>query len=202
MSSFEGNFWDVRYSNEEFIYGKEPNSFFKEQIDKLQPGKLLMLGEGEGRNAVYAAKKGWRVDAFDFSSAAKKKALNWAEQNNVVLNYTVSNLIDYTPKNEFYDAAGLIFIHLNPENSHIVFHRLSEALVPKGKIIMEVFSKNQLGKTSGGPQDLSVLYSVDEIKNYFYLLNIIKLEERTVLLNEGKHHAGEACVISFIGEKR
>ncbi len=202
MNHYDGNFWDARYSNEEFIYGREPNSFFKEQIDRLMPGKLLMLGEGEGRNAVYASKKGWKVDAVDFSSNAKKKTLSWANQNNVKLDYTVANLIDYIPSKEYYDAAGLIFIHLNPANCRLIFDRLSEALQTGGKIIMEVFSKNQLGRTSGGPQDLNVLYSIDEIKSYFPSIHTILLEEKKIILNEGKHHSGEASVIQFVGEKR
>ena len=43
----------------------------------------LFLGEGEGRNAVYAAKLGWQVDAVDFSSSAKDKALKLAKENKV-----------------------------------------------------------------------------------------------------------------------
>lgn len=45
-------------------YGTEPNAFFKAQLDQLTPGRLLLPAEGEGRNAVYAAKKGWEVAAF------------------------------------------------------------------------------------------------------------------------------------------
>ena len=46
-------FWDKRYSEKEFSYGTEPNQFFKQQIEKLVPGKILFLGEGEGRNAIW-----------------------------------------------------------------------------------------------------------------------------------------------------
>ena len=60
-------FWDDRYSSGNYIYGTQPNRFFKEQIDKLEPGKLLLPAEGEGRNAIYAAREGWQVDAFDIS---------------------------------------------------------------------------------------------------------------------------------------
>ena len=77
------NFWDERYSNKEFVYGTLPNQFFKDQLDKLKPGKILMVGEGEGRNAVYAAKLGWQVDAIDSSNVAKEKAAKLAELNKV-----------------------------------------------------------------------------------------------------------------------
>jgi hypothetical protein len=55
-------FWDQRYQTEEYAYGKEANAFFSAQLKKTAPGCLLLPGEGEGRNAVYAAKKGWMVD--------------------------------------------------------------------------------------------------------------------------------------------
>ncbi|MGQ9644743.1 MAG: SAM-dependent methyltransferase, partial [Ignavibacterium sp.] len=48
-------YWNERFSSEDYIYGTEPNTFLKEQLENLKPGKALFLGEGEGRNAVYAA---------------------------------------------------------------------------------------------------------------------------------------------------
>ena len=68
-------FWDERYANEEFVYGKLPNKYFKEKIVELSVGKALFAAEGEGRNAVYAATLGWEVTAFDQSLSAKKKAI-------------------------------------------------------------------------------------------------------------------------------
>ncbi len=68
--------WDKRYSADEFVYGKEPNQFFKDTIDSLElTGQILLPAEGEGRNAVYAAKRGLSVYGFDISSNAKKKAV-------------------------------------------------------------------------------------------------------------------------------
>ena len=77
MTEYKINFWDERYSSDEYVYGTEPNKFLKEQIQKIKPvGNLLLPGEGEGRNAVFAAMLGWVVYAFDQSSVAKIKAQN------------------------------------------------------------------------------------------------------------------------------
>jgi len=67
------NQWDNRYSTEEYVYGTEPNEFFCECMKMLEPGKLLLPGEGEGRNATWAAQMSWVVDAFDQSTAGQKK---------------------------------------------------------------------------------------------------------------------------------
>jgi hypothetical protein len=61
------NPWDERYNLPEYIYGTEPNQFLKNFIQKNKPGKILLPGDGEGRNSVYAAQSGWKVYAFDSS---------------------------------------------------------------------------------------------------------------------------------------
>ena len=195
------SFWEERYSREEFAYGTLPNIFFKEQIDKLKPGKLLLIGEGEGRNAVYAARLGWYVDAVDFSEAARKKALKLAETNNVKINYYVDNLEDFIPQVNFYNAVGLIFIHLNNNLRDKVNKRCIESLRPGGKIILEAFEKKQLGRNSGGPQNPDLLYSLEDIKLSFSNLNSELIKKQVKNLNEGEFHSGEAAVIQFVGIK-
>ena len=73
MKNNLADFWNERFGKEEFIYGTEPNIFFKEQLDKLETGTLLLPAEGEGRNAVYAATQGWEVSAFDISEQGREK---------------------------------------------------------------------------------------------------------------------------------
>lgn len=68
-------FWETRYKSPTYAYGTKPNEFFKESIDKLNPGRVLLPAEGEGRNAVYAAQRGWSAEAFDFSEAARPKEM-------------------------------------------------------------------------------------------------------------------------------
>ncbi len=197
------NFWDERYSNKEFVYGTLPNEFFKEQLDKLQPGKILMVGEGEGRNAVYAAKLGWQVDAIDSSAMAREKGLKLAEHNNVSINYQVADIHQYSFQENAYDAIGIIFLHINEsqKESEILYKKLNKSLRKNGRIILELFSKNQLGKTSGGPQDLDLLCSVEQIHKNFSQLEHELLREENILLSEGEFHRGEASVIRFVGVK-
>lgn len=202
MSEFKSKFWEERFSTEEYIYGTEPNLFFKEEINKISPpGLLLLPGEGEGRNAVYAANLGWKVDAFDQSTVAILKAEKLAKEKNVKINYSNVDLEVFTPHNNIYDCAALIFIHL-PTQFRTTFHKkVIDATKPGAKIILELFSKNQFGKSSGGPQDLEMLSSVEEIKNDFQGLKTILLKEEKIDLAEGEKHSGEASVIRFVGEK-
>lgn len=201
MNSFGGSFWDERYSNENFVYGTDPNEFFKQQLDLVKPGRILMLGEGEGRNGIYAAQKGWLVDAVDFSLKAKDKALKLAKDKNVEMYYTVNNLENYEPRKNFYDAAGLIFLHLNKKIREKVHKRVITSLKPNGVVIMEAYSKEQLGKSSGGPRSEEMLYSIEDIIETFAGLTTVLLTKEIIYLSESSFHSGEASVIRFVGKK-
>src|SRR5260221_535479 len=84
--------WNDRYSKDEFAYGVQPNNYLKEQVEKVSVGTILFPAEGEGRNAVFAAKLGWSVSAFDISVEGKNKAVRLAEANKVTLDYQVGEL--------------------------------------------------------------------------------------------------------------
>jgi len=201
MNKFGGEFWDERYSKSEFTYGKEPNHFFKNELDKLTPGNILLLGEGEGRNALYAALKGWNVDAVDFSTKAKEKALQLAEENDIHINYKVVDLSKYKLKQNYYDAIAIIYLHLKPEIRNYIHSQVSESLRTGGKLILEVFEKDQLGKSSGGPQNLEMLYSIEELKNEFVNIKIELLQKISINLDESDQHRGDAVVIRSIAVK-
>lgn len=75
----DNNFWNNRYTQVNDLYGTEPNQYFREKIGLLKSGHLIIPGEGEGRQAIYAAGKGWKVTAFDISTVAQQHALEKAE---------------------------------------------------------------------------------------------------------------------------
>lgn len=195
-------FWDERYAQEKYYYGKEPNEFLKFCVDSNPPGKILLPGDGEGRNSVYAASKGWEVFSFDQSIMGQKKALQLASEMNVTINYEVCDLEDYDLRENAYDMIALIYVHLFPGQRILSHKRFIDALKPGGKLVMEVFSKKQLGNSSGGPHQLDLLYDVDELKVDFAPLKILRAEELTVFKDEDSvGHHGEAEIIRFIGTK-
>jgi len=193
--------WNERYGTDAFIYGTKPNEFFKQQLDELQEGKIVLFGEGEGRNGVYAALKGWDVLALDWSEKAKEKALKFARQHNVLINYESGNYFDIQLEQGTFDAVGLIYIHQNEEERKLLHKKAIEALKPGGTIIFEAFEKEQFGKKSGGPQNLDVLYSLEEIVTDFQDLDFKVFAKEKLLLDEGNGHQGEAFVIRFAGSK-
>lgn len=114
--------WNERYRTDEFAYGEQPNHYLKEQLEKLAVGKILFPAEGEGRNAVFAAKLGWTVSAFDISVEGKNKAIRLAETNNVTVDYHVGELQTLNYKTEQFDAIALIYAHF-PADIKSSYHR-------------------------------------------------------------------------------
>lgn len=199
--------WNDRYSNEEFAYGEEPNNYLKEQIEKLTPGTILFPAEGEGRNAVFAAKLGWKVAAFDISAEGKNKALKLAEANNVPIDYQVGELETLNYHADQFDAIALIYAHFPAEIKSSIHRTLETFLRQDGIIIFEAFSKKHLEYLAindkvGGPKDIESLFSIEEIQADFPNYEIIQLEEKEIELNEGLFHNGKGSVIRFIGKKK
>lgn len=198
--------WNKNYKQKEYIYGKNPNLFFKQEIDKLPPSNILLPAEGEGRNAIYTAKKGWNVTAFDISIEGKNKAMNLAKENNVSIDYLVGDLLSLDLPNAHFDVISLIYAHF-PPNIRANYHQiLIDKLKDGGTIILEGFSKNHLkykknNPNIGGPGHLDFLFSIEEIKKDFKGFVFSKLQEVEIELHEGLFHNGKTSVIRFIGKK-
>lgn len=191
-------FWDIRYSNEVYAYGTKPNEFLRIQLEDSSPGNILFPAEGEGRNAVYAASKGFDVFAFDYSVAGRKKALDLAHSFGVSIQYEISTFEDCSYPEGSFDFIALIFTHM-PAGKRKEWHsKLISFLKPGGMIILQGFAKEQISKNSGGPKDLTMLFSKDELLDDFRVLNCEFIQQEMTLLNEGEFHQGEASVINAI----
>jgi len=199
--------WNERYSKNEFAYGEEPNNYLKEQLTKLSVGTILFPAEGEGRNAVYAAKIGWTVSAFDISNEGQSKAIRLAEKNNVTIDYKVGELETLDFETEQFDAIALIYAHFPAKIKSLYHKTFDKYLKSNGTIIFESFSKKHIdyvtaNENVGGPKDIESLFSIDEIKSDFPNYEIIELVEKEIELNEGLYHNGTGSVIRFIGRKK
>lgn len=197
--------WNERYGQSEYIYGTEPNEYFKEKLQAYQPGKLLLPAEGEGRNGVFAAKNGWEVTAFDWSEKAQLKAVALAEANQVHINYWVSEVNNLAFEPASFDAVAFIFAHFPADVKSNYNQKIATFLKPGGVLIFEAFSKKQLNyqktQRSGGPQDINMLYSVEEVQKHFSDFDFVELEEKEIYLAEGANHLGYGSVIRCVAVK-
>jgi len=201
MKKAASEMWDERYANENFVYGIEPNAFFKEELSKLKVGRLLLPAEGEGRNAVFAASLSWQVSAFDLSREGRLKALGLARRNQVDIEYEIAGFENFSFERGSFDCIALIYVHVAEDKRKDYHQLIAKYLKPGGVLILEGFSKEQLGKKSGGPGQIGMLFSKEDLLNDFSDLEAIRMEELDIELSEGEFHQGTASVIRYVGKK-
>ena len=193
-------FWNDKFSKVDYFYGINPNEFLASNIGlKNNHKKLLCLGEGEGRNAIFFAKNGFEVSAIDASDLGLEKLQNRAVEEKLDIK-TVCMDLNFWKAEEKYDVIMASYLHLLRDERERLFKKIEDSLNTNGYFIAEFFSTKQLSYNSGGPKDLELLYTVEDLSNYFSLCkkNII---EEIVVLNEGIGHQGEACVIRVVIQK-
>lgn len=195
-----GAFWDERFRNEDMVYGHGPNAFFEAQLAKLSLGRILLPGDGEGRNATHAAEQGWSVRSFDASAVGVEKSLALARQKKVHIEAELGDAADWEP-NEAFDVVALCYLHL-PEDLRPLFHRrAAQWLKPGGTLILEGFGPGQLAFQSGGPKALSMLFTTEMLASDFAGLNPSMLTTEEVVLDEGPYHQGTAEVTRVVAQR-
>lgn len=193
--------WNKRYKGEDYVYGREPNNYLRCELIKIDPGIILFPAEGEGRNAVFAASIGWEVHAFDYSETGKTKALKLASENKVQINYKLASYEEMDYNQEQFDCIALIYAHQPSQQRKATHQKLINYLKPGGIIILEAYSKEQLKYNTGGPKDVDMLFSKEELQNDFESLSSYDISVVETNISEGLLHVGKSSVIRMTGIK-
>jgi nucleotide-binding universal stress UspA family protein len=105
--------WDSFYKNKSNVFGKEAVSFLKAHLHEVKKGHAFVPAMGEGRNAIYLAKRGFNVDGADLSDVAVSHALDSAKAQHVKIKAVVADLTQYPYPSNYYDlvAVSLFYMH-------------------------------------------------------------------------------------------
>lgn len=144
MSLKDKEKWDSKYSADEYITGKEPCEWLKENAGLLSGrGDALDIAMGEGRNAVFAAKLGYTVVGVDVSEAGIRKANVLAVENHVRIAAVQADLDDYKIPENSFDLI-LCFNFLDRR----MFTAIGRGLKPGGFLFYETFTIDHLRHSS------------------------------------------------------
>lgn len=193
--------WDERYSIKEYVYGKEPNQFLKENIGKIPKGNILCVADGEGRNGTFLAEKGNAVTSIDFSPMAIKKTQKLAAEKNVTVNTICADLLKYDFGENKYNGIVSIYSHFNIKDTLTLHKKYLRALKSNGVFLMEAFAKEQLPLNTGGPKNINLLYDIEDIEKSFPNCKFEVLKKDILYLHEGHLHDGKAVVVRAIVRK-
>jgi len=193
--------WDERYKQPGFAFGTEPNDFLKEHYSLMSKGRVISIGEGEGRNGVFLARHGYSVLAVDSSPVGLAKAQELAAANNVSIITRCADLSRFEWDDESVTGVVSIFCHLPPTIRSSLFKKIISWLKPGGVFLLEGYSKEQLKYGTGGPKSESLLLDLHEIKEELSGLEFLKAEALERHINEGRYHDGTSAVVHIAARK-
>ncbi|SDM12597.1 Methyltransferase domain-containing protein [Paenibacillus jilunlii] len=194
-------FWNQFYGDrtkEIPFFADKPDENLVSYLDsgRFQGGRMLELGCGPGRNAIYAALHGFDVDAVDLSEEAITWANERAAEKNATVNFTCGSVFELSPQSGYdlvYDAGCLH--HLWPHRRIGYIEMIHHALKDGGYFGLTCFAP---GFTEmGGAMEISdwdvyrdrsmhggQAYSQEKLREifggYFELVEIRMMKECTV----------------------
>jgi SAM-dependent methyltransferase len=193
--------WDERFSEPGYAYGTEPNGFLATVAERIPPGRVLSLAEGEGRNAVFLAGLGFEVTAIDASEVGLAKARALAAERGVTIETAHADLTDFEIEPGRWQGIVSIFCHLPPIIRAALHERCLRGLAPGGAFVLEGFTPRQLELGTGGPRTRELLMELDVIRQELPGLRFEIAREIERPLIEGKYHRGTAAVVQIFATK-
>lgn len=193
--------WDQRYSSETYAYGTEPNEFLATMFENLPDGRVLCLGEGEGRNAVWLAQQGHEVTSVDSSKVGLAKARRLAEARGAKITTVHADLVDFDIEPRHWDVIVSIFCHLPPELRRDVHRRGVEGLRSSGVMLLEAYTPQQLKYKTGGPPTADMMMDMQSLCAELTGLEFLHLQECVRDVHEGEFHNGPGAVVQALAKK-
>ncbi|HEY9193990.1 MAG TPA: class I SAM-dependent methyltransferase [Methyloversatilis sp.] len=199
------DFWSDRYRSvgEDFLFGTAPNRFLASQTALLLRGqRALSIADGEGRNAVWLAKRGLQVTATELSPVALDKAARLAAAEDVSVDFIHADALNWTYPESCFDLVVGIFIQFaSPAERAALFDDMKRTLKPGGRIVLQGYTPRQLEYRTGGPSAVENLYTPELLRESFADCDIELLTEYEDVLDEGLAHRGQSALIGMVARK-
>ena len=188
-------YWDARFAEAGFAYGTEANDFLVSVAHRLAVGDALCLCEGEGRNAVYLASRGFQVTAVDFSQIALRKAEALAAQRSVAIHTQCVDLAEFDPGVAQWDLATMIFGQPESGIRRALYACIAASLRPGGAFVLE--TKAEEGATAGSRYPGSAILCAELTDLEFEIAR-----DGLRVLKEGRYHDGEQRTVQILAFRR
>ena len=195
--------WDQRFQGEDYLFGREPNDYLAAQAARLPSrGRALCVADGEGRNSVWLARQGLQVEAFDISAVGVAKARRLAAEAGVPVEHAVADCEQWPWRAAAYNLVVAICIQFaDPEQRSRLFAHMRDAVVPGGLIVLQGYTPKQLEYRTGGPGELSHLYTEDLLRAEFAGWKLLDLRSYDAELHEGSRHRGPSALVGMVAQK-
>ena len=179
--------WDKHFDKAGYVYGKEPEPFLKEHLHLLPVGQVIDLACGEGRDMVFLATKGFRVEGVDISEIALRKARRLAQESNVQITTKAADLRTYEISANHYE----VVVNMGYLNRDLI-PKMYRALKPGGVIVFQNRTVAELKEPKAGVPWRENLLELGEARELLKVFEILVYRET----NDTK-----GAYVSVIGRK-
>lgn len=141
--------FDDLYRGNPYYFGREPSRLVARFHDLIpDTGFVLDIGVGQGRNALFLARRGISVEGVDLSAVGLETTKSVAVQEGLPVALHRVDIIEYSPHvmsvggGRSYDAVlalGIIPV-LSRENVNILFRRIDSWTAPGGLVFVSAWS--------------------------------------------------------------
>ena len=170
-------YWNRKYAEKEQLWALTPNRTFAGEAEGLPPGSALDLACGEGRHAVWLAKRGWRRHGRRLLGRGHRQGRAHAPRARVsTIDFRTVDLLDFEPEERAFDLVLVLFLQLPADERRLVLGRAARALAPGGTFLLVGHDLTNLAEGAGGPSDPTVLYTPEDIVADLPALEIEKAE--------------------------
>ena len=154
--------WNTRYESTPSLWSRSPNAALVEFASGLVPGRVLDIGAGEGRNALWLATRDWHVTALDVSDVALARAAERAASEGVALECVVADWREHELRDASLELVVVSFMHADRHERPSMYERAARALVPGGHLFVTGVHAVDHGRR--GPPDRARLYTPQRLR--------------------------------------
>ena len=166
--------WDERYAERQ-QWSSEPNALIAELLTGLPPGQAVDLAAGEGRHALWLAGLGWQVTAVDFSAVGLGRGAAQPDAERVT--WVTADVTTWTAPPASADLVLVAYLQLPEADTVDVLTRAVGWLRPGGRLLVLGHDVANIASGVGGPQEPSILHSVERLAPVAELLTVDRLEQ-------------------------
>ena len=197
--------YEERYQNSDYYWGIEPNRLCYDIMrlrPPVKPYKVLDIGCGEGKDAVFLARNGYQVSAMDIAEKGLEKGRILAEKCNTYVDFFKADIADYrlTKKYDIILSSG-VFHFLRPELRDDVFENLKKNTSEGGLHAMNVFVLKPYVKRAPGKKGDRFEWKSGELFMRYHDWHMCRIDEELFDCNSGgiPH---QHCMDIMVAEKR
>jgi SAM-dependent methyltransferase len=195
--------WNLRYAEAESPFADAVNPLVAGALAELPPGRALDLAAGQGRHALWLARRGWTVTAVDFSAVGVERGMRDAAAEGLPVEWVLEDVYRYAMPESAFDLVLIAYFHPDPGEEERVYAAAVDALVPGGRLLVLGRHVDDIGRDGGrGPRDAAYRYTPERLASVLPASLALERCESVVREVTTQHGALELTDVVACGTRR